>query len=60
MSDISDILIENPVIAAVRNDAELARAASSRVKIVFVVYGSILTLPDICERLHAEIGRAHV
>lgn len=53
MPDISDILIENPVIAAVRNDTELSRAASSRVKIVFVVYGSILTLPYICERLHA-------
>lgn len=52
MPDISDILIENPVIAAVRNDAELERAAKSRVKIVFVVYGSLLTLPDICSHLH--------
>lgn len=53
MPDISDILIENPVIAAVRNDAELERASNSRVKIVFVVYGSILTLQEICARLHA-------
>ena len=49
---ISDVLIENPVIAAVRNDEELERAAKSPVKIVFVVYGSILTLRDICDRLH--------
>ena len=53
MPDISDILIENPVIAAVRNAEELDRAAKSRVKIVFVVYGSILSLQDICARLHA-------
>lgn len=52
MSSISDILIENPVIAAVRNDNELEKAALSRVKIVFVLYGSILTLPGICKRLH--------
>ena len=52
MTSISDVLIENPVIAAVRNDEELERAAKSPVKIVFVVYGSILTLRDICDRRH--------
>ncbi len=52
LSSISDILIENPVIAAVRNKEELEKAASSRVKIVFVLYGSILTLHGICSRLH--------
>lgn len=52
MSDLSDILIENPVIAAVRNDDELENSAKSHVKIVFVLYGSILTLPRICDKLH--------
>ncbi len=52
MSTLSDILIENPVIAAVRNDEELEKSALSPVKIVFVLYGSILTLPRICSRLH--------
>ena len=52
MSSLSDILIENPVIAAVRNDSELEKSEKSRVKIVFVLYGSILTLPEICGRLH--------
>lgn len=52
MSSFSDILIENPVIAAIRNDEELEKAALSHVKIVFVLYGSILTLHDICARLH--------
>ncbi|MEA4896117.1 MAG: glycerol-3-phosphate responsive antiterminator [Oscillospiraceae bacterium] len=52
MSDLSDILIENPLIAAVRNDDELEKAALSRVRIVFVLYGSILTLPEICAKLH--------
>jgi len=52
LSSISDVLIENPVIAAVRNDEELEKAAASHVKIVFVLYGSILSLHDICARLH--------
>lgn len=56
MSSLNDTLIENPVIAAVRNDAELESAAKSRVKIVFVLYGSLLTLPRICGKLH-ETGK---
>ncbi len=52
MSFLKDILIENPIIAAVRNDGELEKASLSRVKIVFVLYGSILSLPRICGRLH--------
>ena len=53
VSTLNDILIENPVIAAVRNDAELEKAEHSHVKIVFVLYGSLLALPDMCRRLHA-------
>jgi len=52
LSSISDVLIENPVIAAIRNDEELENAAKSRVKIVFVLYGSLLSLHDICAKLH--------
>ena len=52
MPNISDILIENPVIAAVRNNEELEKAENSRVKIVFVLYGTILTLPEMCRKLH--------
>ena len=54
MSALTDILIENPVIAAVRNDGELEKAEKSPVRIVFVLYGSIISLPDICARLHAK------
>lgn len=51
MSALKDILIENPVIAAIRNDEELKTAEASSVGIVFVLYGSILTLDTICQRL---------
>lgn len=53
MAAIRDILIENPVIAAVRNDEDLKKAEKSSVGIVIVLYGSILTLTGICRRLRA-------
>lgn len=51
MYSIHDILIENPVIAAIRSEDDLEQVIQSRVKIVFVLYGSLLTLADICKVL---------
>jgi glycerol uptake operon antiterminator len=51
LNSISDTLIENPVIAAIRSEDDLKQVIQSRVKIVFVLYGSLLTLTDICKRL---------
>lgn len=51
MPDLRDILAQNPVIAAVRDDDDLREVLRSRVRIVFVLYGSIVTLAGICEQL---------
>jgi len=48
---IKQLLIENPVIAAIRNDEDLERVILSKVHIVFVLYGSIISLKKTCERL---------
>jgi glycerol uptake operon antiterminator len=53
---LSQLLIENPVIAAIRNDEELEKVIPSNVLIVFVLYGSIMNLKKICERLK-EAGK---
>jgi glycerol uptake operon antiterminator len=50
---LSQLLIENPVIAAIRNDEELGKVISSNILIVFVLYGSIMNLKKICESLKA-------
>ena len=56
MERIEQLLIENPVIAAIRNDEDLERVILSKVRIVFVLYGSIISLKKICESLK-EAGK---
>jgi len=48
---IEELLTENPVIAAIRNDNDLKEVIKSDVKIVFVLYGSIIDIKDICNKL---------
>lgn len=51
MIKLKEVLIENPVIAALRNDADLEKSIQSGAGIVFVLYGDILSIKDICSRL---------
>lgn len=52
MSELRNLLLDNPVIAAIRNDDELKLVIQSSVRIVFVLYGDLITLSDICKTLH--------
>ena len=56
MENLEQLLIENPVIAAIRNDKDLEKVIPTDVLIVFVLYGSIMNLKGICERLK-EAGK---
>jgi glycerol uptake operon antiterminator len=51
MEDFREMLKKNPVIAAVRSEEELQRVIKYKINIVFVLYGSILDVKDICDRL---------
>lgn len=51
MNDLGEILVENPVVGAIRTDEDLKQVLKSEVKIVFVLYGSIITLAEICKKL---------
>ncbi|MHC1684354.1 MAG: glycerol-3-phosphate responsive antiterminator [Clostridiaceae bacterium] len=51
MVKLEELLIENPVIAAIRCDADLERVINSNILIVFVLYGSIMDIKQICEKL---------
>jgi glycerol uptake operon antiterminator len=48
---LKEILINNPVVAAIKNDEQLEKALNSSVYIVFVLYGNILNIKEICEKL---------
>lgn len=44
---IEQTLIENPVIAGIRNDEELKMALKSKVALAFILYGSIVNIGSI-------------
>jgi glycerol uptake operon antiterminator len=44
-------LIENPIVAAIRNDEDLNMVIKSRAAIVFILYGSIINIGDISTKL---------
>ncbi|MEU6644566.1 glycerol-3-phosphate responsive antiterminator [Saccharomonospora sp. NPDC046836] len=46
-------LLEQPVIASVKDEAGLDAVVEAEPQIVFLLFGSILTLPDLVERLRA-------
>ncbi|MFA6940216.1 MAG: glycerol-3-phosphate responsive antiterminator [Clostridiaceae bacterium] len=48
---IEDLLADNPIIAAVRDEDDLENAVKSKAKIVFVLFGDIINIPDISKKL---------
>ncbi len=48
----NDLLVENPIIAAIRNEEQLEKVLQTDIKIVFVLYGTILSIKSLCQRLH--------
>ncbi|GAA0176762.1 glycerol-3-phosphate responsive antiterminator [Clostridium sediminicola] len=51
MENLKEIMMDNPIIAAVRNDDDLKKAINSSSKIVFVLYGNIMSISSICKIL---------
>lgn len=51
MINLEEVLIDNPIIAAVRDEDGLENAINSECAIVFLLYGNIITIPELCQRL---------
>ena len=41
----------SPIIAAVKNDEELENCLKSEIDVVFVIYGDVVTIPEIIDRI---------
>jgi glycerol uptake operon antiterminator len=54
MSNFEMLLADNPIVGAIRNDDDLNLICKSTIKIVFVLYGSILSIKKINEILKAN------
>ena len=55
-ADLSALLEESPVIVAIKDDAGLARCLTNPKPVVFVLYGSVVSIPDITRQLK-EAGK---
>jgi glycerol uptake operon antiterminator len=51
---IEDLLADNPIIAAIRDEEDLKSAIISRAGIVFILYGDIMNIDTIAKRLMEE------
>lgn len=60
--NIKDLLEENPIIAAVKNNEQLEAALDSSAQIIFVLFGDILSIKEISETIEAKnkIGIIHI
>lgn len=52
--DVLEVLRESPIIAAVKDEKGLERSFQSESSMIFVLYGTICTLPDIVKRIKNE------
>lgn len=52
LKNVKELLADAPVIAAVKDDSDLERALESECRVVFLLYGNILNIKDLVERVH--------
>lgn len=55
--ELLDLLADSPVIASVKDDVGLNAAVASDVSVVFLLYGDVLTVRDLVQRVH-DAGKA--
>lgn len=54
MNSFEGLLENNPIVGAIRNAGDLMLILESNIKIVFVLYGNVLNIKEICECLKAK------
>ncbi len=62
MSSFRDILEENPIVAAVKDEKDLEVALKSDLRVIFVLFGNILNMKSISDMISSseKIGIIHV
>ena len=62
MNNFKKVLEENPVVAAVKDDEALEVALKSDLKVIFVLFGNILSVKDIGKKIsdNNKIGILHI
>ena len=52
MKVLHDLLIESPIIAAVKDDVGLLKALNSDCQVIFLLYGTILSVESLVQQVH--------
>lgn len=47
--NIKELLEENPIIAAVKNEEQLNQALDSEAQVIFVLFGDVMNIKEISE-----------
>jgi len=60
--NIKELLEENPIIAAVKNEEQLELAVNSSAQIIFVLYGDVMNIKQISENIASsnKMGIIHI
>jgi glycerol uptake operon antiterminator len=60
--ELLEILNVSPIIAAVKNDAELGKCLESDCRVVFTLYGDIIGIPKVVSRIResGKLAMVHV
>lgn len=60
--NFSEILLDNPIIAAVKDFKQLDAAINSNIEVIFVLFGDILNVKNISQMIHEKnkIGIVHI
>ncbi|MBD7910086.1 MULTISPECIES: glycerol-3-phosphate responsive antiterminator [Clostridium] len=60
--NIKELLEENPIIAAVKNEEQLDKAVNSDAEIIFVLYGDVINIKEISNIIISsnKIGIIHI
>ncbi|AJH01566.1 MULTISPECIES: glycerol-3-phosphate responsive antiterminator [Clostridium] len=60
--NIKELLEENPIIAAVKNEEQLNQALDSEAQVIFVLFGDVMNIKEISEIITSrnKIGIIHI
>lgn len=62
MNNFKRVLEDNPIVAAVKDEKELELALEGDIQVIFVLFGSILNITEISEKIYSsnKVGIIHV
>ena len=62
MNNFKRVLEDNPIVAAVKDEKELELALESDIQVIFVLFGNILNIKNISEKIFNsnKIGVIHI